>query len=57
MYANTEICKHSEYGTVVGNIYIRPQVSGTGVRKVTATTLTRYHDLSEFERGVTASAQ
>jgi len=46
----TEICKHSEYGAAVGNAYIRPQMSGGGVRSITAATMADYHDLKEFER-------
>ena len=48
-YANTEMCKHSEYGAVVNNTYRRAQVSGTGIRSVTTAAMASYHDLSEFE--------
>ncbi|GBN08247.1 hypothetical protein AVEN_216946-1, partial [Araneus ventricosus] len=51
-YANKEIWNQSEYGAVVGNTYIRQQVSGTVVRSVTAATMAGYQDLSEFEHGV-----
>ena len=68
--ADTEICKYSEYGAVFSNAYIRPQVSGAGIRSVTtvtvtgagirsftAATVTGYHDLSEFELGVIVSTR
>ena len=37
---------------MVGNAYIRSQVSGEGIRSVTTVTMAGYHDLSEFEHGV-----
>jgi hypothetical protein len=37
---------------MVDNAYIRPQVSGAGIRSVAVATITGYHDLSEFEHGV-----
>ena len=37
---------------MVGNAYIRPQVSGVDVRSVTAAAMAGYHNLSDFERGV-----
>ena len=47
----------NEYGSAVGNAYIRPQLSGAAIRAVTAATMAGYHDLSEFERGVIVCAQ
>jgi hypothetical protein len=57
VHANTEICIHSEYGAVVSNAYIIQQVSGAGVRSVTASTMADYHDSSEFEHGGIVSAR
>jgi hypothetical protein len=56
-YANTDICKHSEYGAAVGNAYIGPQVSGTGIRSVTSATFAGYHNLREFEHCVIVGAR
>ncbi|GBM12378.1 hypothetical protein AVEN_211563-1 [Araneus ventricosus] len=56
-YANKEIWNQSEYGSAVGNSYIRQQVSGIVVRSVTATTIASYQDLREFERGIIVGAR
>ena len=44
-----------EYGAVVSNAYIIPQVSGTHIKLFTAAIMVGYHNLSEFERGVIVS--
>ena len=51
-YLNTQ-----EYGTAIGNAYIRPQVSGASVRRVTAAIMEGYYDLSKYERGVIVGAR
>ena len=42
---------------MLDNAYIRPQMSGLGVRSVTAATIAGCHDLSEFECGVIAGTR
>ena len=44
------------YVNTQSTAYIRPQVSGVGVRLITAATMAGYHDLSEFKRGVIVDA-
>ena len=43
-------------GGAIGNSYVRPQVTGTDIRLVTAAKMAGYYDLSEFERGVIVDA-
>ncbi|GBM68954.1 hypothetical protein AVEN_24359-1 [Araneus ventricosus] len=53
----TEVCNQSSKPDVVGNAYIRQQMSDKCIRLVPAAAMASYQDLNDFERGVIDSAQ